>query len=119
MKFLMVFMSLLVLGISFNMYRFGYGIEDAFFRTVLFPCEGTIWAKYFSESAFEKVKVGMEKSSVVGLLGEPLMKNKDCSKICFWRYTKQDTGTADFDQRWVIFSPNKKVVEIRKSFFID
>lgn len=107
------------LGIGVNMYRFGYGVEDGFYRTLMFPFEGTVWAQGFNEKAFLKVQIGMSQLQVVHLLGEPLRKDLDCDESCFWLYSGQDSGTADFDQRWVVFGADRKVNEIRKSFFID
>ena len=101
-----------------NAVRFQYGLEDAFWRTFMTPFEGTVWAPGFKESEFAKVREGMKAGEVLNLLGEPL--RRDCDKNdCFWIYTWQNTGTADFDQRWVIVDANEHVIEIRKSFFID
>ena len=86
-------------GVGINMYRFGYGFEDGFFRTLLAPMEGTVWADGFSEEAFNKIKIGMRAEEVLSILGEPLKKNTECRKLCFWTYSSQDTQTADFDQR--------------------
>ena len=112
-------MSVFILCIFINAYRFDYGPKDAFFRTLLFPFEGTVWSDNFSEKAFSKVEIKMDMKSVVNLLGDPVAKSQNCIERCFWYYTWHDTGTADFDQRWVIFGTDQKVVEIKKSFFID
>jgi len=122
MKFLKVSLLMSIvfsLGICINMYRFGYGFKDGFFRTLLAPMEGTVWANGFSEQAFNKIKIGMTMEQTASILGEPLRKDNDCSNQCFWTYAWQDTQTADFDQRSVVFSNQKQVVEIRKGFFID
>ncbi len=98
--------------------RFGYGPEDAFWRTLMSPFEGTVRAPGFSESAFTKVRIGMIAADVAKLLGDPLRKS--CGDFgCLWIYTWQDSGTADFDQRWVLVDATERVSEIRKSFFID
>ncbi|MGB0454072.1 MAG: outer membrane protein assembly factor BamE domain-containing protein [Bacteriovoracaceae bacterium] len=113
-------MSIIFLfGVGINMYRFGYGFEDGFFRTLLAPMEGTVWADGFSEEAFDKISIGMTAEQVFSILGEPLEKDSDCHKLCFWTYSWQDTQTADFDQRWVVFNSQNQVIEKRKSFFID
>jgi hypothetical protein len=121
MKLLKAFSAvsvLFVLTIVVNAARFQYGIEDAFWRTFMTPFEGTVWAPQFEESRFSKIKVGMSAPEVLKLLGHPL--RKDCgNEDCFWIYTWHDTGTTDFDQRWVIFSLVGRVIEVRKSFFID
>ena len=124
MKFLKIMLSLLTIFLLFmfiNMYKFGYDLKDGFFRTlsVSLFMEGTVFAAGFSEEAFSKVKLDMDFNQVLELLGEPLQKDTDCQKWCFWTYTWQNYQTDDFDQRWVIFGPDLKVVEIRKSFFID
>lgn len=122
MKFLKVsflMSSILLLGISINMYRFGYGFKDGFFRTLLAPMEGTVWATGFSEEAYDKIKIGMTTEQVYSILSEPLRKDTDCSNRCFWAYSWQDTQTADFDKRSIVFGYQKQVVEIRKGFFID
>lgn len=118
-KFLGIMFLLFSFGISINMYRFDYNLNDGFWRTLMIPFEGTVWAPGFSENNFTKMQLGMSEAEVHKLLGNPLDKDKDCKKLCFWSYTLQDTGTADFDQRWVVFAKNKRVTEIRKSFFID
>lgn len=83
------------------------------------PFEGTIWSQNYSELAFDKVKLGMSSEEVKELLGNPVRKSFNCNDICFWNYTRQETQTADFDQRSVVFNRSGKVIEIRKSFFID
>lgn len=121
----MKFLKFFVLGgflfftmVTINAVRFQYGMGDAFWRTLMTPFEGTVWAPRFEESKFSKVKVGMNGLEVLSLLGPPL--RKDCGKEdCFWLYTWQDTGTADFDQRWLVLDLKERVIEIRKSFFID
>lgn len=118
LKAILFFWAMFGAVMAVNALKFGYGPEDAFWRTLMTPFEGTVWAPGFSEAAFSKVKVGMAANEVASLLGEPL--RKDCGdKNCFWSYTGQDTGTADFDQRWVIVGNSGRVEEIRKSFFID
>lgn len=121
MKFIRMsalFVSLFGLATLLNAARFGYGPNDAFWRTLLTAFEGTVWAPGFSEAAFLKVRTGMVASEVASLVGDPL--RKDCGEHrCIWIYTWQDTQTADFDQRWVIFGATKRVEEIRKSFYID
>lgn len=102
-----------------NIYQFGYGLNDAFWRVVWSIDEGTIWAKNFSEEKFSKVKVGMSREDVLALLGNPLNDTNKLNRDRFWYYTRQNSGTSDFDQRWVLFDSNNKVEEIRKSFFID
>lgn len=105
-------------AVAANSYRFQYGAEDAFLRTLMSPFEGTVWAAQFRETAFAKVEVGMNASEVIGLLGNPL--RRDCGTTgCFWIYTWHDSDTADFDQRWVVFDVAERVIEIRKSFYID
>ena len=101
------------------MYSYGYGINDAFWRVVWSIDEGTVWSPNFSEENFSKVKIGTTSDEVLALIGKPLFTSENCVDGCFWHYTKQDSGTSDFDQRWVIFDSSYKVVEIRKSFFID
>lgn len=121
MKFVRLSGTLIFLftfSIAINMYRFNYGINDGFWRTLMAPFTGTIWAPSFSESNFDQIKISMNSVQVLSLLDEPLRKDCDI-KECFWIYTSQDTSTADFDQRWVIFDNADKVIEIRKSFFID
>jgi outer membrane protein assembly factor BamE (lipoprotein component of BamABCDE complex) len=102
------------------MYRFSYGVNDATWRTLMVALvmEGTIWSKHFDENNFSKIKIGTSSEEVVSLLGQPLRKDCDEGR-CFWSYTRQDYDTDDFDQRWIITGPEHKVVEIRKSFFID
>jgi hypothetical protein len=102
----------------FNMWRFGYGVNDAFLRTLLIPCEGTIWVKGFDEKKFDQVKLGMSKEEFISLVGMPLRLGHDHENY-FWVYTKQDSPTADHDKRVIVTDLNLRVVEIKKSFFID
>ena len=106
---------LIAYGTVSNMIEYGYGVNDAFWRFVWAIDEETIWAESFSEKKFLQVKVGMEKSGVESLLGNPLNDKSDK----FWCYTWNARGNADFDQRWIVFDTSNKVSEIRKSFFID
>jgi len=104
--------------VAINSYRFGYEWNDALWRTLLAPVEGTIWAPQFDESKFSKIRVGMSASEVAKLTGEPLRKN--CGdKYCFWRYTELETDLPGYDQRWVVFNLAERVTEIRKSFYLD
>jgi hypothetical protein len=121
MKFLkygLYFVWIFLATMLFNMWRFGYGVNDGFWRTLLIPCEGTIWAKDFSEKKFNQLKLGMSINEVKGIIGEPL-KIRCGEEFCYFIYTDQDTGTADHDERVVVTDLNHKVVEIKKSFFID
>lgn len=106
------------LGVAINSYRFGYGWNDAFWRTLVAPVEGTIWVPKFDESKFSKVRIGMSAHEVVQLIGNPL--RKDCGKEdCFWIYTWLETALPGYDQRWLIFDLKERVIEIRKSFELD
>ena len=101
-----------------NKIRFRYDWENAYCRTLMTPFTGTIWADGFSEGKFSKIQFGMSKSEVEAVLGDPL--RKDCSgKGCMWVYSNQDTGTADYDRRWVVFDSTDQVTKIRHEFYID
>jgi hypothetical protein len=115
---LILVFSLMVMLIL-NKVRFHYGWRDAFFRTVLAGFEATRWAPEFSLDAFEQAKLQMDQSEISQLLGEPLRKDCDAHGECIWIYSWQISGTDDFDQRWIVFNPKRKVSEVRKSFFID
>ena len=106
------------LSVAINSYRFGYGLNDAFWRTLVAPVEGTIWAPQFDESKFSKIRIGMNAPEVVKLIGEPFRKNCD-KEDCFWIYTKLETGLPGYDQRWLIFDLAERVIEVRKSFELD
>ena len=110
---------LLSFAVLENMFQFGYGVNDAFWRVVWSIDEGTVWADNFSEEKFNQVEVGMTQKEVLLLLGRPLNKIHEHKAGHFWYYTRQDTGTSDFDQRWVVFDSNATVEEVRKSFYID
>jgi hypothetical protein len=121
MKFFQFFVITLVLFISvmtINIFRFDYNLSDGFWRTLMTPFEGTVWAPHFSEKGFSQIKPHMNKQRVVELIGEPLRKECD-NQDCLWIYTWQDSGTADFDQRWVQLDLSGHVTQVRKSFFID
>ncbi len=105
-------------AVAINSFRFGYNLKEAYWRTLMTPFEGTVWTPGFKESAFSRLRIGMAAAEVFALLGDPIRKS--CGDFgCLWIYTWQDTGSADFDQRWVIFDSSEHVKEIRKSFFID
>ncbi len=118
-KFFSIVSILFFFSLVFNIYRFRYNLNDGFWRTVMFLFEGTIWAPKFTEVAFSQIRVGMSDNKIRGLVGDPLNISCDKNNICFWSYTHQDTQTADFDQRTILINQFNKVVEIRKSFFID
>lgn len=119
MKILLLITIALSVATLKNMYTFGYDVSDAFWRVVWAIDEGTIWAENFSEENFDRIKTGMTSNEVLSLLGEPLNSLERCEAECYWYYTKQDAGTSDFDQRLVVLNQSKKVIEIRKGFFID
>lgn len=105
-------------AVGVNALRFDYGFEDAVWRTIVAPVEGTIWPPDFDDSKFSKIRIGMHKSEVKALLGEPL--RKDCAEPpCFWRYTELEAGLPGYDQRWLIFDTEGRVIEIRKTFYLD
>jgi hypothetical protein len=119
LRFAIIFgMLFFPVAVAINSFRFGYNFKEAYWRTLMTPFEGTVWAPGFKESAFSKLRIGMAAAEVLELLGAPIRKSCD-EAGCLWIYTWQDTGTADFDQRWVDFDPSDRVKEIRKSFFID
>jgi hypothetical protein len=102
-----------------NKVRFYYGWQDALWRTLLAPFEDTVWAPDFSVANFEMVRLKMDESEVSSLLGQPLRKDCDKNGECFWVYSWQASGTDDFDQRWISFNREGKVIELIKSFYID
>ena len=112
-----IFLSIMSATLS-NMYDYGYNFNDGFWRVIWAIDEGTIWSPDFDEKKFDLIKIGMSSKEVLELLGNPLDYDENCVSSCFWCYTKQDSGTSDFDQRCLVLDKNK-VVEIRKSFFID
>jgi hypothetical protein len=108
----------LLFATPINKWRFGYGWGEAFGRTVMAPMTGTLWAKDFSERKFSSVHLGMTRPEVVQLLGKPLREGCGDSG-CTWLYSWQDTGTADFDRRWVGFDLKGHVDRIYHDFFVD
>lgn len=115
----MIFAALLFpAAVGINSIRFGYGFEDAVWRTIVSPVEGTIWPENFHDSKFSVIRVGMHMSEVAALVGEPLRKSCG-SESCFWRYTELEADLPGYDQRWVIFDLAEHVIEIRKTFYLD
>jgi hypothetical protein len=102
----------------FNKIRFHYGWSDAVLRTAMAPLAGTLWAEGFSETRFAAVRIGMSSQEVKALLGPPL-KELCGPENCAWRYSWQDTPTADYDQRSISFDASWRVTELRHRFYID
>lgn len=121
MKLLIIIIAIfLISGTLKNMKRYGYGVEDAFFRYIFDIDEETIWIENFSEEKFDKIKIGMTNKQVLNLMGKPLYDfEEQCADFCFWEYADQARNNGDFDQRWVVFDKSYKVIEIRKTFYID
>ena len=119
MKIIIPFLLVIFYATVSNMIYFGYGASDAFWRVVWWIDEGTVWTDGFSENNFDRVKVGMTSDEVLKITGRPLHDINDCDDICIWAYTKQDAGSSDFDQRWIVFDSQLRVAEIRKTFYID
>lgn len=106
------------LSIYINMHRFNYNFSKAFYRTIFFFLEDTIWSHGFSEDSFSKLKIGMNEQKVISILGKPLRKT--CGKTtCEWVYSWQKTGNSSFDRRDVIFNFDGFVARIRHEFYID
>jgi hypothetical protein len=83
------------------------------------PRTGTIWPEHFSEEGFLKIKLGMTSAQVRFLVGDdPLEKYCDPTG-CWWRYSGQDSVSADSDRRWVTLDTHDRVVEIVHRFYID
>ena len=118
MKLTLVLITAFSIGLANNIYSYGYGLSDAFWRVVWILDEDTVWVENFKEKKFDKITVGMSTQDVISLLGKPLNEVKECKEDCFWYYTWHARGNADFDQRWIVFN-NNLVSEVRKSFFID
>lgn len=121
-----IFASMFLLFLAMmivNKIRFYYDWREAFFRTVMAPFEDTIWAPDFTLENFEKVRLSMHETEVKKILGEPLSKcdsdRRGRNYPCIWTYSWHVNGRDDFDQRWLLFDEEGKVVEIKKSFFID
>jgi len=112
---LVVFMVI----ISMNKIRYQYDWRNALWRTVMTPFTGTLWADGFSDERFAKISIGMPKEEVEKILGSPL--SVGCEKMlhCDGVYSYQDSGTADFDRRWIRFGWDGRVVEIVRDFYID
>lgn len=101
-----------------NKLRFHYDWGNAFWRTLLAPFTGTVWPENFSEIGFSKIKVGIPKSEVTALAGEPLRKSCD-EDGCLWSYAGQEMDELSYDRRWVSFDANDRVTKIRHEFYID
>jgi hypothetical protein len=121
MKWLRAFVVVMTcfgVTMTVNKIRFQYDWENAFWRTLMTPFTGTVWALGFSEEGFAEIRIGMSYDEVAKILGEPLRKN--CGdKGCGWIYSNQDTGTADYDRRGITFDTTGRVDGLRHEFYID
>jgi len=118
LKFIVIIPLLFIFFIGINKIRYNYNWSDTFWRTLMTPFTGTIWSKGFSENNFLKIKIGMQKSEVDKLIGDPLLYSCE-SKGCSAYYSRQDTPTADYDRRWIEFDSSGKVFKVIKKFYID
>ena len=111
---LLVMLPLLVSVGNFAYYLIikRYTPIDAYFSVV--EKTDTSWAKDYSESNFNKVKIGMTQDEVRKIMGEPVRSaNGD-----YWGYTESPSSTH-YHQRGFVFSPSGSVTQIVKGFYFD
>jgi len=73
--------------------------------------ETTAYSSQYSEDVFMNIKIGISKSDVKKLLGEPLLKlplNKNNSEI--WKYTYTYVPDGFYWVRWIEFNDKGVVV---------
>ena len=120
MKIISVLIFLIILFLScigINMFKYGYGFSDGFWRTLVAPVEGTVWPPGFSEEAFSKVRVGMSVEQVKELIGMP--KSGYCTDKCYWSYTTKEEGLPGYDRRFLLLDENRLVEKVIKEFYLD
>lgn len=104
--------------VAVNKVKYRYTWEDTFWRTLLTPITKTLWAENFSEASFIKIKNGMTRSELVGLVGEPLYRNCD-KDDCVWYYSGWHKDGVEFDRRWVALDTAGRVKHIWRDFYVD
>ena len=90
-------------------------LEDACFFLLFLREDASTFAPGFSESAFDRVQLGMSEAEVVTLLGEPLVKHGYGNR--YWRYS-----TAPPDRNYflrVITFDNGIVSSKSAYYFVD
>ena len=113
--------SVRVVGLSIPVALFVAALTSAEFKTGLLTAlepEDTIYAAGFSECSFDQVQVGMTEAEVIELLGEPLRK-ENRESWHHWVYAGKKPGGDNFRIRQVVFSTNRKVVEVLSDFYVD
>jgi outer membrane protein assembly factor BamE (lipoprotein component of BamABCDE complex) len=88
---------------------------------VLFLGEDTTeFPSRYDEAAFQMIKPGMNKATVVKLLGEPVTKQSvtEGGLHEVWRYSKSRSN-GNFWFRIIIFKGDDQVTETQAKYFVD
>lgn len=92
----------------------------AFVVAAVVPCGGdTVYASGYSEAAFGAVGPGMTTIEVQKRLGAPLGVSKHLDGGESWIYSRHGTRSDDFENRVVLFGPNRLVKETHACCYWD
>jgi hypothetical protein len=91
----------------------------AFIVGAVFCDADTVYASGYSEAAFETVRPGMTTTEVEKRLGPPLgvSKNRDGGES--WFYSRHGARSDDFENRVVLFGPNRLVEDTHACCYGD
>jgi outer membrane protein assembly factor BamE (lipoprotein component of BamABCDE complex) len=103
--------------------------EQAFFYSLFWWTDNTIWATDYTEKKFDSIKVGMTEQEVLAILGQPLQVISNNCDIKFgtmvWHYTSQQPfccsiyGDSNHQRRSIEFSSTGIAIQKNSEFYID
>jgi hypothetical protein len=99
--------------------RYRYNLEDTYLSLLTTGQNATRYGPQYSDSALERVRIGMGSNEVYAILGEPLqrytyMESKEC-----WRYSLPASRSGHYHNRSVWFSRDGRVINVYKGFYFD
>src|SRR5262245_14258904 len=92
--------------------RYGYDFADTVDCLLTTGGHKTRYAPGYSDFAFNRVRLGMSRSEVLDILGEPLERYAPWQPDFAWRYSVPATNTGHFHLRELRFSPEGLVIDI-------
>ena len=81
--------------------------------------EETVYAKGYSDKAWNEVKINDTKERVIQLLGDPLKIYKSDDGSSSYYYTDQGPKDTNYRMRTIIFNKEGRVIEKVREFYVD
>ena len=105
--------------ISWPVVRYRYTVSDSYLYLLTIGRNATHYGPRYSDSALTKVRIGMSREEVQGILGEPLRRYSYVETNECWRYSLPASQSGHYHNRSVSFSLDGRVIDVYKGFYFD